>query len=75
MKLAKYLKATRGEAARIASELSVSRAYVSQLAAGTAVASPKRCIEIEALTCGRVSRRDLRPKDWHQIWPQEPEAA
>lgn len=27
------------------------------------------CYAIEKATAGSVNRRDLRPDDWHQIWP------
>ena len=28
------------------------------------------CVAIEKATEGRVRRWDLRPKDWHRIWPE-----
>lgn len=28
------------------------------------------CAPIERATGGKVSRRDLRPTDWHRIWPE-----
>lgn len=28
------------------------------------------CVAIERLTSGAVTRRDLRPNDWHLIWPE-----
>lgn len=31
---------------------------------------PKQCVRIEQLTGGRVTRRDLRPDDWREIWPE-----
>jgi DNA-binding transcriptional regulator YdaS (Cro superfamily) len=31
---------------------------------------PKQCVRIELLTAGRVSRRELRPADWRDIWPE-----
>lgn len=31
---------------------------------------PKRCVRIEKLTSGLVNRRDLRPDDWRDIWPE-----
>lgn len=31
---------------------------------------PKQCVRIERLTAGRVTRRDLRPDDWREIWPE-----
>lgn len=35
---------------------------------------PKQCVRIEALTSGTVSRKDLRPDDWREIWPELSEA-
>lgn len=31
---------------------------------------PNRCVAIERVTNGVVTRRDLRPDDWHLIWPE-----
>ncbi len=28
------------------------------------------CVAIEQVTGGDVSRRDMRPDDWHLIWPE-----
>lgn len=30
----------------------------------------KQCVRIERITEGLVSRRDLRPDDWRDIWPE-----
>jgi len=30
----------------------------------------ERCVAIERATKGAVTRRDLRPNDWLQIWPE-----
>lgn len=30
----------------------------------------KICVLIERSTAGAVTRRDLRPDDWHEIWPE-----
>lgn len=32
--------------------------------------SPEFCVRIERATGGEVSRWDLRPDDWHLIWPE-----
>lgn len=32
--------------------------------------SPLNCTAIEQATDGAVTRRDLRPSDWHLIWPE-----
>lgn len=31
---------------------------------------PEYCTAIERATSGQVSRRDLRPTDWGDIWPE-----
>lgn len=30
----------------------------------------EKCVKIEQATDGLVTRRDLRPDDWHLIWPE-----
>ena len=30
----------------------------------------EKCAQIELLTTNAVTRRDLRPEDWHRIWPE-----
>jgi len=30
----------------------------------------ERCYAIERATSGAVTRKDLRPDDWHEIWPE-----
>ena len=43
---------------------------VSQWATGVKAVPTERCPEIERATSGAVTRRDLRPDDWHRIWPE-----
>lgn len=31
---------------------------------------PKTCTRLEVESHGRVSRKALRPDDWHEIWPE-----
>lgn len=31
---------------------------------------PATCVAIERVTGGLVTRADLRPNDWHLIWPE-----
>lgn len=35
---------------------------------------PKQCVRIERLTDGKVTRRELRPDDYFEIWPDLPPA-
>lgn len=37
---------------------------------GGRIPSPENCVSIEVATGGLVTRRDLRPRDWHLIWPE-----
>lgn len=37
---------------------------------GGRVPSPANCVAIEAATDRKVMRWDLRPDDWHLIWPE-----
>lgn len=71
MDLKKYIDSLeRGEAKKLASALKVSSSYLSQMASGRCSISPLRCVEIEKATKGKVSRKDLRPKDYLKIWPE-----
>lgn len=71
MKLRPYLdKLERGEASALAAQLEVSISYLSQMASGATAISPARAVAIEVATGGKVTRKDLRPDDWKQIWPE-----
>jgi DNA-binding transcriptional regulator YdaS (Cro superfamily) len=56
-----------GGLARLASLLGVSVQVVSNWRERDVPV--RQCIEVERLT--GVSRRELRPDDWHVIWPEE----
>lgn len=57
-----------GSQAELARRLGVTRQAVSQwLWPGRAVPI-EHCLAIEQVTEGAVTRRDLRPDDWHRIW-------
>lgn len=43
---------------------------VQQWANGSRPVAPDRCIDIERVTGGAVTRSDLRPDDWQRIWPE-----
>lgn len=54
--------------AELARRLGVSKAAVSQWLSG--VVPIERCVAIERATNGAVTRRQLRPDDWQEIWPE-----
>lgn len=71
MQLADYLQTERGLCARIATRLSIAPAYLSQIANGVRKAHPALAREIVAeCGAGAVQLWDLRPDDWHRIWPE-----
>ena len=73
MKLRAFLDGLpRGGIAEFAGEVGITPIYLSQLAAELKdrVPSPELCVLIERATSRKVMRWDLRPKDWHLIWPE-----
>ncbi|MCB4321527.1 helix-turn-helix domain-containing protein [Alcaligenes sp. 13f] len=58
-----------GNGALLAEKLGVSGVTVSDWASGKRPVPIIRCVEIEELTCKQVTRKQLRPDDWYQIWP------
>ena len=59
-----------GSQATLAKMLGVSPGAVSQWISGHRPVPVERCVSIEVATNGIVTRRDLRPDDWHAIWPE-----
>lgn len=71
MNLKEYLsQLARGEAAKFAQKLGVSRSYLSQLASGDAAISTERAVLMEQLSNGAISRRDLFPNSYWKKWPE-----
>ncbi len=70
MNLTDYVKAERGRGAAIAAAAGVHPVMVSQWVSGLKPVPLERCVAIEQATSGAVTRRDLRPDDWHRIWPE-----
>lgn len=68
MTLSEYIKSRRGMGVQLAAALGISPSYLSQLVVGNI--APAMCVSIERATQGDVRRWDLRPKDWHRIWPE-----
>ena len=76
MTLAEYLRSSpRGTATAMSKSLGVSVSYLSQMSSGDSPISEKRAVQIESLTNGQVSRKDIFPNDWEAIWPELAKAA
>lgn len=70
MRLSDHIKHSRGRGAELSAALKIPPSYLSQLASGHRSPSPSLSVQIERETAGAVRRWDLRPDDWHRIWPE-----
>ena len=70
MDLKSFIQQERGSGVALAAKLDIPPSYLSQMASGDRTVSPERASAIERATDGVVRRWDLRPEDWHLIWPE-----
>ncbi|WP_374257656.1 transcriptional regulator [Aquabacterium sp.] len=56
--------------AELARRLGVTPPMVQQWKTGLRPVPAQYCPAIERVTKGKVTRKDLRPDDWHLIWPE-----
>jgi DNA-binding transcriptional regulator YdaS (Cro superfamily) len=76
MKLSEYLsRQPHGAMSRLAESIKAHAPDVSMWSSGKKSVPVNRCVQIEAETRGLVRRQDLRPDDWHLIWPELVEAS
>lgn len=66
----KHAAAAVGGVTKLATLLGVQPPTVSQWINGTRSVPPRQCYAIERACNGVVTRRELRPSDWWQIWPE-----
>lgn len=59
-----------GSATLLASAIGVRQSAISNWRARGTVIDPLYCVAIERATNGAVTRQDLRPDDWREIWPE-----
>lgn len=69
MQLSTWLQ-DRGSGVALARHINVPASLVSQWGSGTRPVPIERCVPIERATNGAVTRKDLRPDDWQEIWPE-----
>lgn len=71
MDLKTYIRnSERGAIALLAKRISGHQSDVSDWVKGVRPVPAARCVAIEKATAGQVTRQELRPDDWHQIWPE-----
>lgn len=59
-----------GGVSALAVAIGVTQSAVSNWRSRGGFVPPEHCASIEQATSGAVTRRDLRPDDWHRIWPE-----
>lgn len=72
MKLSEYV-AEHGRKSELARAIDAGPGgpqLVYQWASGVRAVPIERCVPIERATGGQVRRWDLRPNDWHELWPE-----
>ena len=70
MTLLDYIRRPENSASALAARIGIAPAFLYQIAHGKRQASAALARSIESATGGAVSRRDLRPDDWGDIWPE-----
>jgi len=75
MNISEYLCSNKITQASFADLVGVSIGMVNQWLTGNRPVSPEKCVIIEKITNGEVTRKDLRPNDWQAIWPELQPAA
>ena len=69
MNLSDFVSA-HGTQTDLAREIGAPAQLVWQWARGVRPVPIGRCVAIERATLGAVTRKDLRPDDWQDIWPE-----
>lgn len=70
MKLAEFLNAQRGRTQAVAKAAGMAPAFLSQIANGVRPCPAEWGAELERQCEANVRRWELRPDDWHRIWPE-----
>lgn len=65
-----WVNGQRGRSLAIAQALGVTPPVVSDWVTGKKGIPLERCVQIERATEGVVSRKELRPDDWQNFWPE-----
>lgn len=55
---------------QIAGQLGINEQYLYQVLTRRRQPDPELAVSIERESRGAVMRWDLRPEDWHRIWPE-----
>ena len=70
MNLKTWCDQKAGRESTLAAAVSVAAPYMWQMVRGKRPVPAAYCTAIEVATGGEVTRQELRPKDFHLIWPE-----
>jgi len=70
MDISTYLINTGRAQSEFARAIGVPSTLLYQWLNGLRPVAAKHCVKIERETAGQVTRQELRPKDWHDYWPE-----
>ena len=73
MRLNEFLR-KRGDNVNLARRITAHVQDISDWKQGLRPVPVRHCVAIERATGGQVTRKDLRPHDWQDIWPELAEA-
>ena len=65
-----WIDAKRGRATRLAVHLDLPPSFISKMASGDKPIPLQHMSAIERFTGGAVTRQQMRPADWADIWPE-----
>jgi DNA-binding transcriptional regulator YdaS (Cro superfamily) len=70
MNLSSYFEIPGNTQVDLAQRVGISQSMISQISTGLRPCPIPTCVAIERETGGSVTRKDLRPDDWQEIWPE-----
>ena len=70
MKLSIYMDENSITQSDVAKVASVTAGRVGHWCRELDEPPPAKCVLLEKWSKGQVTRQDLRPNDWHLIWPE-----
>ena len=65
-----FFRLSKQERKEFAEKVGTSVGHLTNFCYGYTSLAAKACVLIERESKGEVSRRNLMPNDWHEIWPE-----
>ena len=65
-----FFSLTRPEREKFAASVGTSVGHLNNFAYGYSPLAEKTCVLIEQVSKKQVTRQELRPGDWKEVWPE-----